>query len=370
MGRISEGLWDCTYCRAKGIGGSKRECPNCGHVRDEDTKFYPANEPKYLSDEEAQKISRKPDWLCLYCGGSLNPDDKEYCVSCGAKRTSENLDYFQNRKKQREKAEANMPTDYSEEAEGDLNSENTTQNAFTKFENIIVKNKVKVINVVAVFTALAVILGIVYLLIPKERQITITQTSWERSIQIEEYKTVKEDDWRLPDKARLLYQKEEIYEYNNILDHYETKTKTVTKQRIVGYEDCVVGQQDLGNGYFEEIVVQNPIYETYSEEETYQEPVYISVPVYKTKYYYEIDKWMYERSIITKGNDKTPYWGEVVLKEKERQGKHLEKYLIEGKDSKGKSYSISLSYEQWQKVNVNDSVKVKIYVTGEGKIIN
>lgn len=33
-----------------------------GHPQDENTKFYMPDEIKYVSEEEAEKISRNPDW--------------------------------------------------------------------------------------------------------------------------------------------------------------------------------------------------------------------------------------------------------------------------------------------------------------------
>ena len=54
MGRIIEGYWDCKYCDSKGISGSIRECPNCGHPRDDTVKFYLKDEKKYVSEEKAK----------------------------------------------------------------------------------------------------------------------------------------------------------------------------------------------------------------------------------------------------------------------------------------------------------------------------
>ena len=95
MGRLIEGLWDCPYCSTTRIGGSKRECPNCGKARGENTKFYMGtSEIHYVPDEKAASINRNPDWVCNYCN-QLNSDNEEVCVSCGAPRTDENPTYFE-----------------------------------------------------------------------------------------------------------------------------------------------------------------------------------------------------------------------------------------------------------------------------------
>lgn len=192
--------------------------------------------------------------------------------------------------------------------------------------------------------------------------------SWERSIDIERYQTVDESGWSLPVGARLHYSQEEFSHYEQVLDHYETKTRQVAKERISGYEEYVTGYRDLGNGYFEETTSSRPIYETYYETETYEEPVYRDEAVYRTKYYYEIDKWLYERSVKTNGTDKEPYWGEVNLNSDERVSSERENYTILGLNKKEKEQSISLSYKDWNSLEVGQTVKLKVSL-GYGTIV-
>ena len=60
MGKIIEGLWDCPFYGNKRIRAGQKPCPDCGHPQDENTKFYMPDEIKYVSEEEAEKISRNP----------------------------------------------------------------------------------------------------------------------------------------------------------------------------------------------------------------------------------------------------------------------------------------------------------------------
>lgn len=53
MGKIIEGVWDCVYCGAKKVRGGLRECPQCGHPRDENVTFYIDNPKNYIYDEKA-----------------------------------------------------------------------------------------------------------------------------------------------------------------------------------------------------------------------------------------------------------------------------------------------------------------------------
>ena len=102
MGKIIEGLWDCPFCGNKRIRAGQKTCPDCGHPQDENTKFYMPDEIKYVSEEEAEKISRNPDWQCSFCG-SLNSDDLNVCKNCGATKEDSERNYFEMRQQEEEK---------------------------------------------------------------------------------------------------------------------------------------------------------------------------------------------------------------------------------------------------------------------------
>lgn len=102
MGKIIKARWDCAFCGTKGIEGDIQNCPNCGKSRDSNTKFYIDDPHDYVSEEEAKKINRNPDWHCSYCG-SLNHDDKVECVNCGHTREESDQNYFELREKQEQK---------------------------------------------------------------------------------------------------------------------------------------------------------------------------------------------------------------------------------------------------------------------------
>ena len=99
--KIVIGCWDCTYCGTDRISGELRDCPNCGHPRDKDIKFYLADPKNYAADQD--NVSKNPDWLCPFCD-SLNPDSATICSSCGAARDAKTQNYFQNREKQEAQA--------------------------------------------------------------------------------------------------------------------------------------------------------------------------------------------------------------------------------------------------------------------------
>lgn len=381
MGKIIEGFWDCKHCNTVGIRGGIRECPNCSKARDENTTFY-LNKKKisYVSKEKAASINRNPDWICKYCNG-LNSDNNKTCVSCAAPRTDKNLNYFQNRsKKIKEKNEELLEnTQFEEEKDvsydslydlsNDDNSNNMSHNYPEKntyfLKNILFSTFSKIF---LILFSLIGIGGLIYLLIPKPQEITIEEMSWAYSIDIDRYQTVEESGESLPSGARLLYSKEEFSHYEQVLDHYETVSVEVPKEVCVGTEEIVVGYEDLGNGYFEEITEERNIYETYYVTETYDEPVYRDEPVYITIYYYEIDKWVYERSVKTSGYDKNPYWGNVTLASDEKIASEIENYYIGGLNQKGKEIKVSLSFEDWNSLEIGQTVKLKVFL-GYGEIV-
>ena len=367
MGKIIEGVWDCVYCGAKKVRGGLRECPQCGHPRDENVTFYIDNPKNYVYDEKAAAKARAgPDWLCPSCD-CLNPADTNVCIGCGTVKDADTKNYFQN---QTEKHIAKHKTYTQEE---------TDYQAFhPDFENPITNEKPKKQTInwrkickigIPIVLVIALIIGVISLFIPREISGTVTSMSWERSVEIEEYKTVRESDWSIPPGGRKISQSEEIHHYNQVLDHYETKTRTYTEQVLDHYEEYVSGYRDLGNGHFEEITSQRPVYRTETRTETYQEPVYVNIPVYQTKYVYDIEKWVHQSYKKTSANDKNPYWSDYKCKENEREGVRNETYTIIVKDEDGESKDYTLPFSQWNILNAGQSVKLKASIFGDAELI-
>ena len=419
MGKLVYGYLDCEYCGTTGIRGDNRECPGCGRVRGEHTKFYMQKGKKeYVA---AHKENRTPDWVCDFCD-TLNSSKTNVCASCGSTRGSKPRTYFDVRAEE-DKREAELRAQVSRTIDDNIDrqydvevvsrvreSRGNTHYAPASFEEDepepkapeyvdngnpfkdepeererLAKSQVEIPTfgdkvsevagnvgetlgnagkAVGRFFAkcwmpmliglliTACIAGLVYLFIPKEHELTIKEMTWERSIAIEKYAWVDDSGWSLPSGARLKYTNEEVYTYTQVFSHYETKTRQV----VVGYDTKVVGYRDLGNGQFEEITEQVPVYGT----EEYQEAVYISVPVYETKYYYEIQRWIHGRYVKSSGTGLEPYWGEVILGEKERQGSSSETYTIVGVDEDGEQMTVTMSYNDYMKLEIGAVVKVKV----------
>lgn len=329
MKKIIEGRWNCSFCGTKEIPGGKRQCPNCGRVRDKDFEPYVPTGKKadYVPEDVAKKINRNPDWMCGFCGNYCS-DSNTTCPTCGAPRSEDNLNYFdiKEKKKAKNKSTSNF---YSKKEEENTFTKNTYSLSSSKqnFLNIF-KKPAFTISLVAICIFLF-ISGFIYLLIPKEVNLNITELSWSRSIDIQRLQCVQENGWELPPGAELKYTIQEIHHTESVLDYIDTYTTL----------------NDLGNGYF--------------EEETHERPVYKDVPIYKTKYYYYIDKWLYERSVKTDGIDKSPYWGNVSLNYDERVSGKNSTYKVTGTVVDGKTKTFSISYEEWITLNVGQNVTLK-----------
>ena len=374
MGTI-EGLWDCPICGRKRIGGLTRDCPSCGRPRGEGVEFYLPGEGsrRYLSAAENSKRTGKPDWYCRHCE-SLNSDAQDYCESCGAPKTDET--YFDVLNSKSAKPEPSRPFGSDPDRESPTSSSRyPSYSPHVSNNSGLLKKILGISGIVAVAAALVV--GLIFLLIPKEKELTIMQKSWERCIFVEMYKTVDENSWTLPSDARDVSTRQEIHHYVQVLDHYETRM--VTKSRISGYRD-IIGYRNNGDGTFDEYVAgQEPIYEYYQEAE--QVPVYRDVPIYQTKYYYKVDRWRSERKVETNGTNSDPQWGEPNLTKKEegkvslgdeRISSRSQEYKIIGLDNSGKKekeYKLSLPYEQWNSLKVDQKAKFKISIGGKAEII-
>lgn len=397
MGRLIEGFWDCPYCDHKRIRGLEKICPNCNKPRGDLVKFYMDDPHNYIAEEKAKTISRNPDWVCSFCD-SLNSNDVNICHVCMASKEESERNYFENQQKQREQKErmekifANTGEieendDVDVETPKQTNQYNRQNNNYrhrtdtfdyAKPTPDVVKkkpakksffNKKFFIGAGIALATILLIVGLFALFMPKEAEGIVDSFSWERSISVEEYKTFNESDWHLPSGARLQYSQQEIKGYEQVLDHYETKTRTYTEEVLDHYEDYVSGYRDLGNGTFEEIISQRPVYRTETKTETYQEPVYRDEPIYATKYYYEIDRWTHAKYIKSSGNDKDPYWETYEYKSKEREGKKSEIYKITIITEDDKKETYSLDYDIWMKLQKGEIVKLKVYLGGRAELI-
>lgn len=369
--------WKCDHCGSK-VSGLKRECPNCGMPRDRGTKFDTNDVIGTLSAEESKNYGQ-PDWLCECCD-MLNNYRNTECESCGApKGASKN--YFEmheeiNRRKMQHDLQGSDDSTYVEERF--THSSEFDSTPMQSYHDKEIRNRRKTIFrnfLIGGGVSLGIISFIVlmvFLLKPKEYSVVVESSNWERSISIEEVNTYHEEGWSLPAGA---VQTDKVWKYKDkerVIDHYDTVTEMVTKTKTVqdGY-DVSYEVEDNGDGTGNVVKVETPKYKTveYEVPETKQVPVYAWVDVYDWYYYYDIDRWSYTRSVDTRG-ETGPYWGEVTLRDDEREGGRTERYniVVSGEDIDSKTYHID--YDVWVLIEPGDELVVSVNAVGICKVVS
>ena len=363
---IVEGYWDCGFCGHKEIKGSKRECPSCGKPRGEDVKFY----LKEFDEEHAiESNNNNPDWLCEFCS-SYNPDSADKCLSCGAEKTT--TTYHTSSQERIHDDDCNGIDDSAQ-----ISNEERDHQSFQRLhpnrehhESIAqeVQQEKPFSKKPFIFLSVFAIIGLlIWFFTPKSVEIHVTDVSWERHIQIQQWQTVSESDWNVPINGRVYDKKQEIHHYDHVLDYYETYYETVSEQ-VVDHYKTIKNKKDLGNGKFEITEEKEPVYKTVTHKEKRQKPIYRDVPIYQTKFYYKLERWKDNRTIDTSAHDKSPYFGEIILAKgkqpydvgKEQESGRSSKYFITG-TVKDKSEIYEVDDENWwNEIHVGDTLNVKV----------
>lgn len=125
------------------------------------------------------------------------------------------------------------------------------------------------------------------------REVPLESAYWQSDIFVEALKTFQDSDWKMPKDARLLRKELEDYRY---IDHYEEYERRVR----IGSEWTVEFERE-------------PVYATRKQ----------------TKYYYEYDAWVDERTVTLQGGkDDPPHYGELTLGENERERERCISYYV------------------------------------------
>jgi hypothetical protein len=316
---IREGAWDCPHCGRKRNRGPEKFCGGCGAPRGEDVPFYLPDDAREVTEaDELRRAQAGPDWTCPFCEAD-NPSDHAFCSSCGAPRDGSAA-----------RPVVEHRTDAAPPAPLAAIPPETPSPGHPRLKR----------GCQIGCLALVALVFLVWLIgRPRERVLTVTGHRWERTVAVEELRTVFEEGWEgeLPAGARSLSSRREVHHTNRVQTGTEKKTRTVSEHVQTGTERVKVGTRDLGNGYFEDVYEDRPVYEDREHEKTYEEPVYREDPVYRVKHRYEIDKWMPAREAKAVGGDLSPVWPDAGLGPKQREGQRTEVYEVLFDDREGDS---------------------------------
>lgn len=405
-----EAFWDCQYCGRTGIRGRFKNCPGCGHGRDASVTFYTKDisEENAIDQEEfdremaeASKTSRSEsvqhteavavesgepslygrkegegtgderdttdasDWYCDFCD-SYNPAAASFCSNCGAAREQSSGKTYEQEKGRVARTYDSKGNLVSERDLSKIKQHDKPEPAAQPSKNnsgCLVKVAIAAVVALLLFGLFRIVFA------PKASTIEVAGFDWEQTIDIEQLQTVNENGWELPSGARLQRKDSEIRSYSHVVDHYETEEVQVPEQVIDHYETYTT-EVDNGDGTFDVEEHKEPVYKTEYHTETREVPVYVDIPIFDTKYYYEIERYVKEREVTTSGNDHNPQWGEVELSGptgahdtgKEREGERHGTYGIT--DTNGNYYTADLDY--WS--TLEEGQKISVLIDGDGHI--
>lgn len=171
---------------------------------------------------------------------------------------------------------------------------------------------------------------------------------WERQIEIEQFRTIRDRDWSgsEPADAREYDRRREVHHYDQV-PYSCTKTRTVTSYDSNGRST--------------------------SRTETYTDTCYRSDPVYRTRIYYEVDRWVTGRWVTSQGSEIAPFWpalpttlNTVAVLGNEREGNETkERYEVEVECSKCDPDSwVEVSLSEWRSMKPATPVIAKVTARG------
>jgi Zn-finger in Ran binding protein and others len=346
---IREGAWDCPSCGRKRNRGAAKFCGGCGTPRGSEVKFYLPGDAREVSAEEAARAQAGPDWTCSYCGGD-NPADAGFCSGCGATKDGKPREVVEYR------GEAPGAPPETPPAPSPLASPAPKRSGLKKGCGI------------GCLSLLALISLVWFLGRPRQAELTVAGFHWERAVQVEQRKTVEEGAWEgaVPSGARVLGTAQKLHHVEKIQTGTQTRSRTVSERVQTGTEKVKVGTRDLGNGYFEDVYEDRPVYENRSHEETYQEPVYRDREVFATWVRYQIDKWVPGREEKLARDDQTPEWPAPRLGSGERAGARRELYQVIFRGKDGKTHLFKAPGEtEWRRFESGRSYRARVWPNGE-----
>jgi hypothetical protein len=347
---IREGAWDCPQCGRQKNRGPDKFCGGCGAPRGEDVRFYLPEDAREVTEAaELERAQAGPDWICPYCEGD-NPAANAFCSGCGAARDG---------------AVMRQVIEHRDAPAVPPPAPPPPQPVLSPVKS---GGRLKKGCGIGCLGLLFLVGFFWFLGRPREATLTPESFQWERTVQIEALRPVTEEAWEgeLPAGARILSRSRQVHHTNQVQTGTERRTRTVTEQVQTGTERVKTGTRDLGNGYFEDVYEDRPVYSDRSHQETYDEPVYREDPVFAIKVRYEIDKWLPAREEKAAGRDRSPDWPAGKLAAHERAGTRKESYEVHFRDAKGEPCVFKTTDEAaWLRLEPGGSYRAKVRPGGE-----
>jgi len=203
-------------------------------------------------------------------------------------------------------------------------------------------NDIKIF-VIGVLVLMLVCTGVgLLVLFRKDEPSVVKDKMWYRAIQVLRYQTVQEEDWNIPDGGRMTGSYRAVHHY----DHVRT------------------------GSHSEDYPCQTPRDKSKRCSRTVDE--YDDVPVYRTRYKYDIERWVYNRSFIAQGHANSPAWADAT---DITEGGTTPKIGDETLGARIESYTIfvpegfQLPLSEWETYGVGDTVIVTRNLLGHVMVV-
>ena len=350
---IYEGKWRCLRCASVNAGRDVG-CVTCGVKRSADVLFFLEDDAPSLSDEKLlAQANAGADWICLYCGSNCRASENQ-CAGCGSLRTDANKQLAEETRGVNDWSEAAQKIYPAQKFAADAPRESFFSRRLQKFALLGAG------ALTLIFTALFA--GLVYIsTLEYAVEVEVSGLEWQRSIALEEYKTVTESAWEgeVPGNARIQSNERALHHTDKVPNGTRTVPETYTEQVSDGTEKYVCGKINKKNGYFEDKYCTRTKYKTVTKTRNKTETVYRDVPVYKTRYTYLIDKWIAAGEKTTSGNDFNPQWADVKTDNvKTRESSRTENYILICKELGGdnKLHKIQIAPEKWRQFQTGQRI--------------
>lgn len=405
---IREGKWRCTYCSAVNRGRDL-DCGGCGVRRGADVEFFLDDDAPAVTDgEQLAAAHAGPDWLCETCGGS-NRFHVEACQTCGAppgnSRYRKVVEGALGAFRDPQGAEAGEPgttagTTRAAHAAGDYSNDggggpHRGGGGWAK------PRWTPSLGVISLAAGLLLLLTLMAAtrtagpsawVVPNDKpstntpnpyatrnvELLVERVGWVRSIEVEEFKQVTDEDWsdEVPAGARVLSQSQAIHHHDRVKvgshtvpEYYTERVKTGTRIETEHYTDreydterYQCGTRSKGNGYFEDVYCTRPVSRTVTKSrnktvDDYQTVTrtrdrvvedFEDVPVYRTKVSYAVKRWVAVDKAVAEGSDLAALWPKVAVRAARREGQRSEMYMVYLRDTQSsKPYERAVTAEEF-----------------------
>lgn len=345
---ITEGVWDCSSCNTTNRGRD-RVCISCSNPREENELCRPLDGAPPITDTELlAQAMQGADWHCRGCGSGNAANDSE-CRGCGAPREAKS-------------AERNIGIYVPPEGRSELRS------MAADISDSPGRSSIPWPWILGGSFLSLLFVGLIYAIFFRvgSYEGVVASKTWELQIPIEQIVDRPGRGWDVPEGAVVTSQHMAVKGQRQVQVGTVTKTKMVEVREKVGTKKVKTGRKiDLGNGFFKDEEIDEPIYRTKKVPKTYEEPVMRTEDVIRPYYNYT-EKVAERRFVKAIGTFAAPSKPQFALASNERELEHVNVFtvmLMVG----GKEYPYHpKDAEEWQRFKEGE--RCTVHMTQAGTI--